>query len=168
MPDSFVHEEAGLAMLVQLRVLIQAIPGFGFLSKAARRSITQAASVPDVFLQSTGVACDASLTLATSSALTGAETREVLIYTRSYLSVADELELLAKGVRDTVAQFRAPVSERALRAYAIAKRINNPAERALLIPHLANMKRDLGRTHPKPQPDAPTTVPAPTVPPVKP
>jgi hypothetical protein len=168
-PNTSVHEENATAMLVQLRVLVQAVPGFGYLSKAQRRSITPAATVPDVFLLSTGVACDASPTLATSSGLTGVETREVVVFTRAYLSVADELELLAKGLRDTVAQVRAPVGQRSLRAYFNAQRINNPSERALLIPHLANMKRDLGRTHPKPQPDVPvvvTPVPPP-VPPVK-
>jgi hypothetical protein len=168
-PESSIHEQTAMAMLVQLRELAQSVKGFNFTSPTHRRRLAAQGNVPDAFLRSVAVACDAAPTLASSGGVTGAELRDMMAFARAYLSVADELELLAKGLRDTVAQHRAEGTEKALRVYFIAKRINRPAEREALIPHLRNMTRDLGKTRPKAPADAvpakpPEPAPVPAVP----
>jgi hypothetical protein len=142
-------EQASAAILIQLRQLTQSITGFGFLTKARRRQITTSASVPDAFLKSTAITCDAQPDLGRAGDVTSSELRQVIEFTRAFNSVADELELLAKGLRDTVAGQRFDVARKALRVYALAKTFDGPTERTLLVPHLKNMKRDLGRSRTK-------------------
>jgi hypothetical protein len=140
------HEETAQAMLTQLRKLAQSIPGFTFVPPVFRRRLTASASVPDDFLQSIGVACDATPRLATASEITGAELRDTITFSRQYNSVADELELLMNGIRGTIAVRRSEVGRRALRAYEIAKRLDHPEDRERLVPHIEDMKRTLGRS----------------------
>jgi hypothetical protein len=166
---SSTHEETARAMMVQVRQLAESITGFTYTAPGRRRKLTSTASLPDAFLQSLAVACDASPVLGVSAQLTANELREAIEYKRVYSSLADELELLAKGLRDTIAEHRSDIGQRALRAYEIAKRLARPDDRKALVPHLQNMKRDLGRSRSKvavvvgPVPATPIT-PAPTTP----
>lgn len=139
------HQETAQAMMIQLRQIATTVAGFAHLSSTRRRKITSSASLPDAFLQAVAVACDATPHLASSSQISGAEIRDGLGFSQAYTSVADELELLARGLRGTVANRRFDLGQRALRAYGMAKSINRPEDRELLIPHLADMKRTLGR-----------------------
>jgi hypothetical protein len=139
------HEETAQAMLVQLRQLAHSVPGFAFIPARRRRQLSASASVSDDFLQAVSVACDAQPRLGPSGEITGAELRGMVTFSRQYNSVADELVLLAEGLRGTVAVLRSDVCRRALRVYANAKRIESPEEMEKLIPHLADMKRTLGR-----------------------
>jgi hypothetical protein len=155
-------EKAAAAILIQVRQLTQSINGFSFSSQGRRRQITNSASVPDAFLQSVAIACDAAPELASAAHITSVELRKAIEFTRAYHSVADELELLAKGLRDTVAERRADVGRRALHVYNLAKSFNSGADRVVLIPHLKNMKRDLGKSRSKPateQPEPSTPTP---------
>lgn len=162
-------EQASATILVQVRQLTNSISGFGFVTKARRRQITTSASVPDAFLKSTAVACDAQPELGVAAQVTSNELRQAIEFTRAFNSVADELELLAKGLRDTVAEQRFDVARRALRVYALAKTFNGPTERVMLVPHLNNMKRDLGRTRTKLiEPDPILAPPVPAPPPLPP
>jgi hypothetical protein len=158
------HEEAAQSILLQFRRLTESIPGFSYLSIKGRRRITAAASLPDAFLQAVSVACDANPRLATTSEITGAELRDTIDYSRHYLSVADELDILAAGLRGTVAVRRSEPGRRALRAYEIAKRMNLTTDSQSLIPHLADMQRTLKRGSRKTkrtQPEPPAAEPTP-------
>jgi len=162
-PTTAVHEETANAMLVQLRELAQSVPGFAYTPRERRRRINAAASLRDDFLHAVAVACDASPQLATASQISGNELRHGISFAQAYRSVADELQLLAKGLRDTVAERRNDIGQRALRAYNIAKRMNRPEDREVLVPHLATMARMLNRgrkaaTPADPQPAAPLAV----------
>jgi hypothetical protein len=81
--------------------------------------------------------------------LTGSELRQEMSFQTAYAPLADELELLAKGIRDTLAEHRSRIGYRALRAYSIARSFSRPEDRATFLPHLRNMKRDLGKTRSK-------------------
>ena len=139
------HEETAQAMLVQLRQLAHSIPGFTFVPARRRRQLSAAASVSDDFLQAVSVACDAQPRLASTGEITGAELRDMVSFARQFTSVADELVLLADGLRGTVAARRSEVAQRALRVYSNAKRIQRPEEKERLVPHLADMKRTLAK-----------------------
>lgn len=164
-PTPINHEEIANAIMIQIRELAQSVPGFTFAAKGRRRKITAAASLPDSFLEAVAVACDASPHLASSSQVTPAELREAINYGRAFTSVANELSVMTRGFLDTVAEHRNEVGQRALRAYSIAKSINRPEDRELLIPHLANMQRALGRGRPTKRAVAPAPPTAPVDPP---
>lgn len=140
-----LHDETAKAMMTTLRNLAQSIPGFTFVSPDRRRKINVSASLPDEFLQAVAIACEASPHLASATEVDGAELREAISFGRAFSSLADELELVARGIRGTVALHRAEVGVRALRAYALAKNINRPDDREVLIPHITNMRTALGR-----------------------
>ena len=162
-PTPINHEEMANAMIQKVRELAQSIPGFAYAAKGRRRKISSFASLPDAFLEDVAVACDASPQLAVASELTAAELRGIITFARAITSVANEMLLVARGALDTVAEHRALAGQRALRAYAIAKSINRPEDRELLIPHLANMQRSLGRGRPRTRPVT-GTPPVPTEP----
>lgn len=157
------HEEIAAAMMIQIRELAQSVSGFTFSAKGRRRKITPAASVPDPFLEAVAVACDASPHLGVASQVTTAELRDTITFSRAFTSVANELMVVARGFLDTVAERRNQVGQRALRAYSMAKSINRPEDRELLIPHLANMQRTLGRGRKR----VAATPPAPPAPPAQ-
>lgn len=171
-PTPINHEEVANAIIQQLRSMAQSIPGFGYAAKGRRRKISSVATLPDAFFEDVAVACDASPQLAVASNLTAAELRNVIILSRAYKSVANEMNLIERGILDTVAEIRAEAGQCALRTYSMAKSINRPEDRELLIPHVANMQRSLGRGRPskrvtepakptEPAPAPPTTPPAP-------
>lgn len=165
------HEVAVKAYIEQLRAMQESIAGYGFVSSKHRRSINAAATVPDRFLEAVAVACDAVAHLASGSLVTGAELRDTVAFARAYTSLADELERLARGMRDTVAVRRSDAGSRALRAYSVAKSYNRPSDLEPLIPHLREMQRALGRGRPSsrtasPVPPVPTPVPTTPDPPV--
>ncbi len=144
-PTPINHEDVANAMIVELRDLAQSIPGFAYAAKGRRRKISSAARLPDAFLEAVAVACDASPQLAVASEITAADLRSMIVFSRAFTTVADEMNLVARGLLDTVAEQRAQTGQRALRAYAVAKSINRPEDRELLIPHLANMQRTIAR-----------------------
>lgn len=161
-------EQFSAALLIQMRQIAQSINGFGFITTARRHAIANSASVPDAFLKSTAIVCDAQPELGISAGITSEELRKVIDFTRAFNSVADELELLARGLRDTVAEQRFSVADRALHVYALAKTFNRPGARVMLMPHLKTLKRDLGRSRTKviePPPETPATPAPPPLPP---
>ena len=79
------------------------------------------------------------------SAITPAEIRATIADSRLLISLADQLELIARGVRETNADRRADVGKRALIAYGVAKAVNRHLDLVVTVPHLANMRRTLGR-----------------------
>src|SRR6185503_19537835 len=79
----------------------------------------------------------------------------------AFSEVADELELLARGMRYTIALRRSDAGTTALKAYGVAKSLNRP-RKAPVVPHETNMRRTLGRTRGRkvPAPAAPAGTPA--------
>ena len=166
------HEENAAAAMIKAREIAHSVPGFAFAVKGRRRKITSSASAPDVFLETVAVACDASPQIGASDDLTSAEVRDCLVSSRVYTSLGKEMILIGHGILDTVAEKRNSVSKRARRVYKHAKDLDHPEERELLVPHVENMKRALGRGRPKaktpPPPDVPPAAVTPPAVPLKP
>lgn len=159
------HEAAVAAHIGLLRSIQANIPGFTHIGKSRQQSLNSAASVPDRFLEAAAAACDGSRHLAIASKVGGPELRDIVAFSRAYATFAEELMVLARGVRHTIAVRRSALARNALRAYRVAKSFDIPAEAEPLAPHLQEMKRALGRgrrakstTAPVPQPSpAPST-----------
>jgi hypothetical protein len=143
------HEQQANAHIATVRQLAQSIQGFSYAARGRRVKIGVTASVPDAFLLSTAAACDAAPEFSSAVQLTGSQLRQAIDYQRAYVQLADELELIAKGLRDTLAEHRFQIGTLALRAYSVAKSFARPTDSATFIPHLKNMKRDLRKSSPK-------------------
>lgn len=158
------HEENAAAAMTKAREIAQLVPGFAFAVKGRRRKIISSASAPDDFLETVAVACDASPQIGLSDNLTAAEVRDCLISSRVYTSLGKEMIMIGRGILDTVAESRNSVSKRARRVYKHAKDLDHPEETELLVPHVENMRRTIGRGRPKtktaPPPDDVPTIPA--------
>lgn len=139
------HIESANTFMTQLRALMQSISGFSHISSEQRRRLIPPAAVPDRFLLTVAAALDASSVLANAAQITGPELRDAINFTNAFESVATELELAARGLRETITTRRADAGGRALRAYRMSKSLDRPNERSVLIPHIRDMKRSLGR-----------------------
>ena len=156
------HAEAASQFLTQLRTMLQSISGFAHVTPGRRRRINPTASVRDAFLQTVAVALDSSDVLASAAQVRGPDLRDAVSFKNAFEPVAVELELAARGLRETIATRRSDAGTRALRAYSMAKSLNRPSDRELLIPHIRDMARTLNRgrrrqpvVEPDPAPEAP-------------
>lgn len=132
-------------MLVQLRALVQQIGGFGFLAKGTRRKLTPSATLPDPFLLSVAVALDALPSLAAASRISSVQLRDAVDFSNAYTPVVAELQLIARGLEETITARRAEAGQESLRTYSTAKSFNRPADHELFVPHITEMKITLGR-----------------------
>lgn len=148
------HAEAAAAILNQLQAITQSIPGFGFLTRGQRQRITASASVPDEFLLTVALALDASPEFSDAARLRGSDLRDLVNYSNAFRAVAQQFELMARGLTETIAGRRFELGKLALRAYGVAKTFNRPAEHDQHVPHILAMQRALGRGRPR------TTAPA--------
>jgi len=151
------HEVAAREHLAQIRAIVQSVRGYGFATIKHRRRIGLPAAVSDAFLNAVAVALDASEAFANAAGVTGAQLRDAIAYTNAYRPVANELELMASGIAQGVWTTRAEAAGLALKAYRLSKGFNSPSGPELFVPHIANMKKALGRGRPKtiePQPDS--------------
>jgi magnesium-transporting ATPase (P-type) len=69
----------------------------------------------------------------------------MIAYSQAGLGLADELERLTRGVRDTIRRGRYEVATEALRVLGIAQKMNRPGDREALVSTFAQMQRALGR-----------------------
>ena len=115
--------------------------------------LNSAASVPPEFVELTIVAVANQKELVRGESATPAEVRDLLRYAEAYSPLADELEALAQFVRFSVNAARNAAGSEALTTYALAQRLAKRRENAGLVPHVADMRRALGRTR-KQSPEA--------------
>jgi hypothetical protein len=154
-PDQAVRE-----VIVSLEATLrELLPGFTFLPTAQRRRITKVGATPDEFLEAVAVAVEQTPNIGAPIQITPAELREAISTSRAFLSLASQLELMARGVRETVAERRAEVGKRALITYGVARSVNRHLDLTLAVPHFANMRRALGRTGRKKRPGEPAPTP---------
>ena len=113
-------------------------------SQAARRIIANAA-VPDGFLESVSVAVQSSPSLKDASAVDPEAVRDVIRFSAAYAPVAEELEALARAVRHTISVKRAETAQSSLAAYDLAKGLARKTDGADLVPHIAEMRKNLNR-----------------------
>ena len=147
-PNPYV--EAVHARLQELRLMRDQIPRFVIpaTSKEAAR-LNSAASVPLEFIELTAVAIASQKALVRGEGATPAQMRDLLRYAEAYSPMADELDALAQFVRFSVNTARNAAGSEALTTYSLAQRLAKRRENAGLVPHVADMRRALGRVRKK-------------------
>jgi len=79
------------------------------------------------------------------------EARDVLQFIDAFRPIVDLIDSLARDLRYTIGARKAKVAADALQIYEIAKGVARDPDSAALQTHLQNLKRDLGRSHPRPR-----------------
>ncbi len=159
-PVPVSRDQAVRDVIVTLEAMLrELLPGFTFLPTAQRRRITTAGSVPDDFLEAVAVAVESTPNVAGPIPITPIELRDAILSSRAFLTLADQLELMARGVRETVVERRAEVGKRALATYGVARTVNRHLDLSVAVPQFNNMRRALGRTGRKKRVVEPTPTP---------
>ncbi|HEV7573124.1 MAG TPA: hypothetical protein VGQ21_16610 [Thermoanaerobaculia bacterium] len=114
-------------------------------SKGASRKLVSAATVPPQFIELTAVAVKNSEALVRKGGADPSQLRNLMSYAEAYEPLADESEALAQFVRHSVITARHKAGSDALTTYAIARVLANRRETADLAPHVADMRRALGK-----------------------
>lgn len=161
-----VHSESAQSRIEEIRALRQKVPNLVVptTSRETQR-LSQAAAVPEPFVELFAVGIKNNPLLARSGGLDPDQVRDLKDYAEAYAPVADELEALAAFVRHSVTVARHKVGSEALATYAVAGRLAKLPQHADLAPHVADMKRALGRKRKAKEEEVPKQDPAPTTPP---
>jgi hypothetical protein len=146
-PEVSVRTAAAQALINKVRALREEVPDFTFPEFAGdARALTGAAGVPPAFIERSLVATANSPTLARPNALDPAVSRDMLKFAEAFTPVADEIEALAQFVRHSITSARNVAGSDALLTYALAQRLARHRDSAAEIaPHVADMRRALGR-----------------------
>jgi hypothetical protein len=112
----------------------------------ATRRLSTVASVPPIFVELTNVAVANQAVLVRQEGAVPARVRDLMSYADAFSPLADELEALAHFVRYSVAAARYEAGTEALTTYSLAQRLAKLPQNADLKPHVADMRRALGRT----------------------
>jgi hypothetical protein len=149
------HQQIADEILAAVQAGTARIVGFTFMPLGERRRVVVWANLPVPFLNAVAAALDASETLRNVTGLTGAFLRDAIAFRNACQGLADQLALHAVGIRHTIAAKLGVVGNAGLRAYEIAKAMNRESDRELLVPHIADMKRTLGKSRPSAPPADP-------------
>jgi hypothetical protein len=159
-PSPVSHIDAAQALIDQTRAMRQQIPNFVVPSSGSNSlRLAPSASVPPEFVELTAVAVKNNDALVRGGALDPGQTRDLMSYADAYNPVADELEALAQFIRHSTLAARNKAGSEALMTYAVAQRLAKRPETAELAPHVADMRRALGRTRKAKSQPAPAPVP---------
>ncbi len=140
------HAEAAQARLQELRQMREVIPRFVIpTTSGSTRDLSSAASVSPEFVELTAVGIANQKALVRGDGATPDEIRDLMSYAEAYSPLADELEAMAQFVRHSVTAARNKAGFEALTTYELAKRVAKRPENAGLRPHVADMRRALGR-----------------------
>jgi len=140
------HAETAQARLQELHLWKEQIPRFVIppTSDATKR-LTPAASVSPVFIALTNAAVANQKALVREDSISPDEIRDLVSYADAYGPVADELEAIAQFVRHSVTAARNTAGSESLATYSLAQRLAREPRHAALKPHVADMRRALGR-----------------------
>jgi hypothetical protein len=149
------HAETAQLRIEELRSWREQIPHFAIPETAdAARRLSQAASVSPVFIELTNVGVANHTALVRVDGAPPAAVREQVAYADAYVPLADELEALAQFIRYSTTAARNLAGTEALTTYALAQRLAKQKRYAYLRPHVADMRRALGKQR-KPKPEEP-------------
>lgn len=146
-PDVPTPDPGGPARLIaqQVRSAVETLPGLVFITDDERSRLSASAGVPDPFLETCAAAMDETTVLSAVGKMSAAELRVVIVVSQANLALADELERLARGVRDTVTTARAAAGTEALRVYSVAQKLDRPRDTQSSVTRLVQMQRTLNR-----------------------
>lgn len=158
------HTVDAQARIDELRAMRLAIPHFVIPTlQRSTQELSVAASLPPEFIHLTAEAVRISTALVRGGGTEPSVIRDLMTYGEAYSPFADELEALAQFVRHSIAAARHKAGTEALTTYALARRLAKQPENADLAPHVADMRRALGKRFKgrKPDPVEPEPAPAP-------
>ncbi len=140
------HAESAQERILELQRWREQIPRFAIpAAPDATRRLNSVASVSPVFVELTNVALANQPVLVRTEGATPGQVRDLVSYADAYSPVADELEALAHFVRYSVTVARNVAGNEALTTYSLAQRMSKLPQNAHLKPHVADMRRALGR-----------------------
>jgi hypothetical protein len=143
------HSEAAQQRVQELRRWQELIPHFVMpTSTDETRRLSAAASVSPEFIELTNVVAANQTALVRNDSPTPAEVRDFVSYADAYDPLADELEAFAQFLRHSTTAARNLAGTEALNRYALARRLARQRKTAHLAPHVADMRRALGRVRP--------------------
>ena len=158
------HSDIAQARVAEVRAMRDRIPDLVIPdSKGASRKLVSAATVSPQFIELTAVAVKNSEALVRKGGADPAQLRDLMSYAEAYEPLADELEALPQFVRHSVIIAKHKAGSEALTTYAMAQVLAARPETADLAPHVADMRRALGKralgrvTKSKPAPAPPVT-----------
>jgi hypothetical protein len=140
------HTASAEARIRELRQMRDLIPHLVIPASDRDRSrLNSAASVSQEFVELTTMAVANEQSLVRGDSAPPARLRDLREYALAYAPFADELEAFALFVRHSVIAARHEVGVEALTTYALAQRLAKRPRTAHLAPHVADMRRALGR-----------------------
>lgn len=140
------HTVTAQERIKELRLWREQIPHFVIPPTAnATQRLSAAASVSAEFIELTNVAVANQTSLVRAEGATPDEVRDLAAYADAYDPLADELEAMAQFVRHSATSARNKAGNEALTTYSLAQRLARLPEHAGLKPHVADMRRALGR-----------------------
>ena len=164
-PSPVSYTDAAQVLVEQTRAMRQQIPNFVVpTSPKGTQRLVSSASVPPEFVELSAVAVKNNLPLVRGGDADPAQTRDLMSFAEAYGPLADELEALAQLIRHSIIAAKSRAGGQALTTYALAKALAKRPETADLAPHVADMRRALGRTRKAKSQPAPTPAPVPTEP----
>lgn len=141
-----VYAAAAQERVQELRRWREMIPHFVMpTSTDETQRLSAAASVSAEFIELTNVAVANQPALVRNDGATPAEVRDLVSYADAYGPLADELEAFAQFIRHSVTAARNLAGTEALTTYSLAQRLARQRKTAHLAPHVADMRRALGR-----------------------
>jgi alkylhydroperoxidase family enzyme len=147
------HAETAQLRINELRQWRELIPRFAIPETAdATRRLSQAAAIPAVFIELTNVGVANHTALVRADGVPPAEIRDLVAYADAYVPLADELEAAAQFLRYSTTAARNLAGTEALTTYSLAQRLSRQKRYAHLKPHVADMRRALGKQR-KPTPE---------------
>jgi hypothetical protein len=140
------HADIAQERVAEVRAMREKIPNLVIPDSAgANRRLISAATVPPEFIELSAVAVKNSESLVRKGGSDPEQTRDLMSYAEAYSPLADELEALAQFIRHSVITARHKAGSDALTTYALAQVLAKRSETADLAPHVADMRRALGK-----------------------
>jgi len=141
-----VYAAAAQERIQELRLWREQIPRFLMPETTdATQRLASAASVPAYFIELTNIAIANHTSLVRAEGLTAEQVRDLVAYADAFSPLVDELEALAKFVQYSTTFARNTAGTEALTTYSLASRLSKRPATAYLAPHVADMRRALGR-----------------------
>jgi len=140
------HADIAQERVAEVRAMREKIPNLLIPdSPGANRRLISAATVSPEFIELSAVAVKNSESLVRKGGADPEQTRDLMSYAEAYSPLADELEALAQFIRHSVIAARHKAGSNALTTYAMAQVLAGRPETADLAPHVADMRRALGK-----------------------
>jgi hypothetical protein len=163
-PNPSTRAEAVQKVAQQVRALVENLPGLVFITPEERARLRPSATVTDRFMALGAAAMDEARVLAQAGKVSAADIREAILLSAAYRALADDMERLVRGVRDSDIVVRSAAGTESLRVYSVARRLKRPRDSESPVSTLAQMLRTpkQGRTA---RPRNSAAPPAPELPP---